>query len=125
MKNGFTLLKVYVLVLGAFLTACEAPSREQTAIDVSDSTQSQTRKNLVPPAQQQPLDLSISQEMLQKAVIDSAAPIDENQSQFQLQSKKDDDVQFRGRVFLEPDEKALLPTVQGAMLEIEVKTQSP
>ncbi|HEY9052855.1 MAG TPA: hypothetical protein VIQ03_14990 [Gammaproteobacteria bacterium] len=125
MKPSALLYMLPLLLAGLSLTACEDYSgRTATTRDVVIHA-TDTRIETVTPEPAQALDLTITPEMLAQVVIETDEVVSENQAQLQLPGVKEKDVRYKGRLFLQPNENALLPSFEGAMLEIEVKTQSP
>lgn len=125
MKSSALLHVLPLLLFGVLLTACEDHSNRTAAARVENIPASDTEIEAVAAEPAQALDLAITPEMLAQVVIESDEIVSENQAQLQLPGVKEKDVHYSGRLFLEPNENALLPSFEGAMLEIEVKTRSP
>ena len=120
------LLYVFPLLFASlWITGCEEYSTKTATTKDEGIPATNARVEMPAPELTQALDLTITPEMLAQVVIETDEVVTENQTQLQLPVTKEKDVHFKGRLFLEPNENALLPSFEGAMLEIEVKTQSP
>lgn len=125
MKSSTLLFVLPLLLVNLWLTGCEDYSTRTITTRDAAIPATDTRLETVAPEPAGALDLAITPEMLAQVVIKTDEVVSENQAQLQLPGIKEKDVHFKGRLFLEPNENALLPSLEGAMLEIEVKTQSP
>lgn len=125
MKSSTLLFVLPLLLVNLWLTGCEDYSTRTITTRDAAIPATDTRLETVAPEPAGTLDLAITPEMLAQVVIKTDEVVSENQAQLQLPGIKEKDVHFKGRLFLEPNENALLPSLEGAMLEIEVKTQSP
>ena len=111
-----------LLVAVMLVTACEEYPAEQVA--TVDSVISEPDTDIVSHESRQPLDLTITPEMLEQIVVENDEVGAENQLPLQLLDKKEKDIQFKGRLLLGSNENALLPSIEGAVVEIQVKTNS-
>lgn len=125
MKLSALLYVLPLLLVGLWLAGCEEYSSNTAMTRDVGVAATNARVEMLAPEPTQALDLAITPEMLAQIVIETDEVGTENQPQLHLPLAKEKDVHFKGRLFLEPNENALLPSLEGAMLEIEVKTQSP
>ncbi len=109
-----------LLAMVVLLSSCDRYAPQQVASAKSVSNEAE----IVHPELLQPLDLTMTPEMLEPFVVESDDLVTEQQAQLQLHNKKENDVQFKGRLLLETRESALMPSIEGAVVEIEVKTRS-
>lgn len=123
MKLSLLLLVASSMAVVLWLTVSEKYSPEQATRLVPGVAESVSK--VVLQESMAPLDLTITHDMLEQFIVEAGDVITENQAQLPLQVKKEDDIQFNGRLLLETRENALMPLIDGAVVEIEVKTKSP